>query len=406
MKIGIIRETKVPEDYRVALTPNEIVSLQQQFANAEFVVQSSPTRAYSDEEYRSKGVTVRDNIDDCDLLLGIKEAKIETLLPNKHYFFFGHIAKMQPYNKPLLQKMIAQKITFSDYEYLVDDKNQRLCAFGWWAGVVGVYNTLRAYGIRTNKFNLPAPDRQFTLERLISTLQTLPQFGAKIMVTGNGRVSHGAQHVLDTIGCQRVSPSEFLTIEKTEAPIYTVADVDLLVKRKDAENLTFDLNHFIQNPEVYESAFFPFAKAADILLCCHFWAPQNPVYLSETELKCSELRISVIGDVTCDILGSVKSTLRASTHAEPFYDYNPATAQEEPPFSSAENITVMAVDTLPNALAIDTSSYFGEALSKYVMEPILKGNLDSDPVIERATILKNGELTERFSYLKDFVEKD
>ena len=109
MKIGIIRETKVPEDYRVALTPNEIVSLQQQFANAEFVVQSSPTRAYSDEEYRSKGVTVRDNIDDCDLLLGIKEAKVETLLPNKHYFFFGHIAKMQPYNKPLLQKMIAQK---------------------------------------------------------------------------------------------------------------------------------------------------------------------------------------------------------------------------------------------------------------------------------------------------------
>ena len=406
MKIGIIRETKVPEDYRVALTPDEIVSLQQQFPNAEFVVQSSPTRAYPDEEYRSKKVEVRDNIDDCDLLFGIKEAKIETLLPNKHYFFFGHIAKMQPYNKPLLQKMIAQKITFSDYEYLVDDKNQRLCAFGWWAGVVGVYNTLRAYGIKTNKFNLPAPDRQFTLERLISTLQTLPQFGAKIMVTGNGRVSHGAQHVLEAIGYQCVSSSEFLTIEKTETPIYTVADVELLVKRNDVENLPFDLNHFIQNPEAYESAFFPFAKAADILLCCHFWAPQTPVYLSETELKSPELRISVVGDVTCDILGSVKSTLRASTHAEPFYDYNPTTAQEEPPFSSAENITVMAVDTLPNALAIDTSSYFGEALSKYVMEPILKGNLDSDSVIERATILKNGELTERFSYLKDFAEKD
>lgn len=406
MKIGIIRETKVPEDYRVALTPDEIVSLQQQFSNAEFVVQSSPTRAYSDEEYRSKGVEVRDKIDDCDLFFGIKEAKIETLLPNKHYFFFGHIAKMQSYNKPLLQKMIAQKITFSDYEYLVDDDNQRLCAFGWWAGIVGVYNTLRAYGTKTRKFNLPAPDRQFTLERLITTLQTLPQFGAKIMVTGNGRVSHGAQYVFDAIGYQRVSPSEFLAIQNPETPIYTVADVDLLVKRNDADNSPFDLTHFIQNPEVYESAFFPFAKAADILLCCHFWAPQNPVYLSETELKNPELRISVIGDVTCDILGSIKSTLRASTHAEPFYDYNPITAQEETPFSSAKNITVMAVDTLPNALAIDTSSYFGKALSKYVMEPILKGNLDSDSVIERATILKNGELTNRFAYLKDFAENE
>lgn len=406
MKIGIIKETKVPEDYRVALTPDEIVGLQQQFPDAEFVVQSSPTRAYSDDQYREKGIAVREDISDCEILFGIKEAAVDSLLPNKHYFFFGHIAKMQPYNKPLLRKMIAQRITFSDYEYMVDEHNQRLCAFGWWAGVVGVYNTLRAYGLRTGSFSLPAPDRQFTKERLIEAIRQLPNYAAKIVVTGNGRVSHGAQHILDSVGYQQVSPEQFLQMESQEVPIYTVADVDLLVKRKDVESQAFDLNHFIQHPELYESAFFPFAKAADILLCCHFWAPQNPVYLSEEELRNPEMRIAVIGDVTCDILGSVKSTLRASTHAEPFYDYNPETAQEEPPFSSAKNVTVMAVDTLPNALAIDTSRFFGEALAKYAVAPILEGKQHNDPVIERSTILKDGVLTDRFAYLKDFAEQD
>lgn len=161
MKIGIIKETKTPVDNRVALSPEQVAMLQHNFINSEFYVQTSDIRAYSDDEYRSLGVKVVDNVDNCDILFGIKEATIESLIPNKHYFFFGHIAKMQEYNRPLLQDMIQKKITFSDYEYLVDDKNQRVCAFGWWAGVVGVYYTLRGYGLRTGKYNLPKPALSF-----------------------------------------------------------------------------------------------------------------------------------------------------------------------------------------------------------------------------------------------------
>ena len=108
MKIGLIRETKIPEDNRVALTPSHLAELQRSFPQDEFVVQSSDIRAYPDEAYRKAGVRVTDNVDDCDILFGIKEADIRTLIPNKHYFFFGHIAKMQAYNRPLLQTLMAK----------------------------------------------------------------------------------------------------------------------------------------------------------------------------------------------------------------------------------------------------------------------------------------------------------
>jgi hypothetical protein len=199
MKIGIIKETKTPVDNRVALSPSQVAELQKNFPNSEFFVQSSNIRAYSDDEYRNLGINVVENIEHCDVLFGIKEATIESIIPNKHYFFFGHIAKMQEYNRPLLQDMMRKNITFSDYEYLVDDNNARVCAFGWWAGVVGVYYTLRGYGLRTGKYSLPKPDLKFTLEKLLEALNSIELPAVKVVVTGAGRVSQGAQYVLENI---------------------------------------------------------------------------------------------------------------------------------------------------------------------------------------------------------------
>lgn len=404
MRIGIIRETKIPEDNRVALTPDEIVELNTKFPNAEFVVQSSESRAYHDDEYKSKGIVVQDDMTGCDVLFGIKEANVETLIPHKHYFFFGHIAKMQPYNRPLIKEMMRRGITFSDYEYLVDEHNQRLCAFGWWAGMVGVYNTLRAYGLKKSLFVLPVPDKKFTKERLLDELKRHGDYSCKIIVTGNGRVSHGAQFVLDQIGFARVDNNDFINDADTKGRVYTVADVDSLVRRKDGVKRSFDFDYFRRHPNLYDSDFLKFACSADVLVSGHYWDNDNPVYLSGEDLRQEDLRLTVIGDITCDILGSIKSTLRSSTHSDPFYDYNPQTGKEEPAFSSERNITVMAVDTLPNALALDTSKYFGEMLSKYVFDDILSGNIENSRVIQRATIIKAGKLTPRFSYLEQYAQ--
>lgn len=400
MKIALIKETKVPVDNRVAFAPQQMAQMQKNYPDHKFVVQSSDIRSYSDEEYRQAGLCVCDDVSDCDVLFGIKEADIKTLLPDKHYVFFGHIAKMQEYNRPLIQALMAKHITFTDYEYLVDNKGIRVCAFGWWAGIVGAYYTLRGYGLRHNLYELPKPDRRFTLEGLKAALRSINLPAVKIMVTGAGRVSQGAQYILDEIGAVHMNEEEFLSTEKVSKLSYTTADVDRLVKHRNGNAFSFE--HFTKHADEYESDFMRFGKSADILICAHFWGIGAPVYLSKENLKDKDLRIKFIGDVTCDIQGSVKSTLRPATHDDPYYDYNPATCSEEPAFSKPENITVMAVDTCPNALAIDTSAYFGDMLMQHVIDGLLSGN-HSD-VVERGTILENGKLTPRFAYLKDFAE--
>lgn len=399
MKIAIIKETKSPVDNRVALSPKQVAELNKRYPEHSIVVQASDIRAYSDDEYRAEGVQVVPSVEDCDLLFGIKEAKIESLIPNKQYFFFGHIAKMQEYNRPLLQALMEKHITFCDYEYLVDDNNIRVCAFGWWAGIVGVYYTLRGFGLRHKLYKLPKPDLRFTLDKLIDSLKAIDLPKIKLMVTGNGRVSHGAQFVLDKIGAKKLTEKEFLSKDTVDSLSYCYADVDRLVKRKDGGSFSWD--DFTHNAKEYESDFFRWARQTDVLVCAHFWAPDAPVYLNEEDLQRKDLRIRMIGDVTCDIKGSIKSTIRPSTHADPYYDYNPATRQEEPAFSSLDNISVMAVDTCPNALAMDTSEYFGKMLIENVFNSMLSGKHSA--IIDRSMILEKGVLTPRFSYLEDFA---
>ena len=400
MRIALIKETKIPVDNRVALSPKQVAELNERFPKHKIVVQASELRAFSDDEYRAEGVQVVSSVDDCDILFGIKEAKIESLIPNKRYFFFGHIAKMQEYNRPLLQAFIQKQITFCDYEYLVDDDNKRVCAFGWWAGVVGVYYTLRGYGLKYKLYDLPKPDLRFTLEKLLNSLRAIELPKVKLMVTGAGRVSQGARYVLDNIGAKSMTEREFLSTDTVDSLSYCYADADRLVKRRDGDAFTWQ--DFTRNAKEYESDFLRWASNTDVLICAHFWSPDAPVYLNEEDLRRGDMRVRMIGDITCDIKGSIKSTIRPSTHSDPFYDYNPVTEQEEQAFSSPDNISVMAVDTCPNALAMDTSEYFGKMLIEYVLKPLLMG--EDSSIVKRSMIVDNGMLTTQFSYLETFAE--
>ena len=308
MKIGLIKETKIPIDNRVALTPQQMAQLQNTYPEDRFVVQSSPIRAYTDEAYRQAGIQVCNNIDDCDVLFGIKEADIQSLIPHKHYFFFGHIAKMQAYNKPLLQAMMEKHITFSDYEYLTDSRHKRVCAFGWWAGIVGVYYTLRCYGLKYHTYTLPAPDITFSLEQLTQQLGSIALPKIKILITGTGRVSQGAQYILQKIGAKNMSEQQYLNTPAVDSISYCVADAPQLVEHCRGE--AFNWETFNHSPQLYRSTFMRWAVCTDMLICAHFWAPDAPIYLTRQDLKDKNLSIKIIGDITCDIQGSIKSTLR------------------------------------------------------------------------------------------------
>ena len=110
IKIGLIREGKVPPDHRVPLTPKQCKSIQAIYPNVEIIVQPSPIRAYKDEEYVAEGMKLNEDLSACDIIMGVKEVNISDLIPNKKFLFFSHTLKKQPYNRDLLRAILEKKI--------------------------------------------------------------------------------------------------------------------------------------------------------------------------------------------------------------------------------------------------------------------------------------------------------
>lgn len=397
-KVGLLKETKNPPDRRSALTPNTAVEFTNKFPNVELFIQPSELRAFKDEEYLEKGLTLKEDLSDCDILIGVKEVKIGTFIPNKSYLFFSHIAKKQPYNLGLIKSMIKDKITMIDYEYLTNTKGMRLVAFGKWAGVVGAYNGIRTWGLRTKDFDLKPAHNYHDKVEMYETCQKVTLQPMKIIITGGGRVAHGAMETLNAFGIKEVSPKEILNQNFNEAVFAKIEPWDYTKHKKGKE---FDLNHFFKNPTEYESTFAPFTKVADLYIACHFWDPKSPQFFTQEDTQKADFNIKVVADVSCDIKQPIASTLRASTIAEPFYDYNPKTGKEELAFSNENNISVMAIDNLPGELPRDASEEFSKGLIDNIF-PHLFGE-DKDEVILRATILKNGNLTKKYNYLTEWA---
>jgi len=401
LKIGILRETKNPPDRRVPLTPPQIVALEELYTDVEFFVQPSDSRCYSDEEYDYLDIKLKEDLRECDVLLGVKEIDKRTFIPGKTYLFFAHVAKKQPHNQEMIREMIKRKITLIDFEYLTTEKRQRIVAFGRYAGIVGAYNALRARGLKTNVFKLKPAYQCHDLDEMWAGLRLIQlKPGLKILVTGEGRVSNGVLETLNICHLVQVKPDDFLTRE-FDVPVVCQIGPEHYVKNKNGN--PFNFNHFVKNPCDYESAFMPFTKVTDILITGHFWDPRSPLFFTKDDMKQPDFRISVIADISCDLNGPIPSTTRVSTIADPFYSYNPQLEIEEPAFIRPTNITVMAVDNLPGELPRDASADFGRQLMQNVLHDLFTGS-DSE-MIKKATIIQNGELTSSFSYLADYLNK-
>ncbi len=401
MKIALIKERKNPPDRRVVLTPAQARALMDRYPGLEIVVESSPHRAFSDEEYRREGVTVTDDVTDADVLLGVKEVPVDALIPDKKYFFFSHTIKKQPHNRKLLRAILDKNIELYDHETLTDRNGVRLVAFGYYAGVVGAYNAIRTYGLKTGLFQIPRAIDLKDKEEMIRVLREVyPQLPpVKIALTGKGRVGNGAKEILDAMGIREVSPEEFLARDDFGEPVYTQIDVDWYNKHKEGK--TFDFQEFFTHPERFEGDFEKFTKAADIYIAGHFYGQGAPYILTREHLLAPDNRIRTVADISCDIGGPVATTIRASTIDNPVYGYDPVTG-EETDYRKPEAIAVMAVDNLPNEIARDASEGFGEKFMTYIIPALIEG--DKEGILERARITRNGRLTPRYAYLQDYVD--
>lgn len=399
MKFAIIKERKNPPDRRVVFSPQALAILNNKYPEAEVVVEASDIRVFPDNDYKTLGFSVTEDITDADILFGVKEVPVEALIPNKKYFFFSHTIKKQPYNRKLLKAILEKNIELYDHETIVRQTGSRLIGFGRYAGLVGAYNGFRALGLRDKLFNLPKVETLKDLDAVKAELDKITLPNIKIVLSGTGKVAKGAREILDHLKIKQVSDALYLTSQFSE-PVYCMADVMEYNKRADGK--VGEKYEFYKDPSGYVSNFMPYAKETDMFIAGHFYGDGSPFLFTREDARHPDFRINLVADISCDIDGPVACTIRPSTIADPFYGYDPIT-EKEVAYNAKNAITVMAVDNLPCELPKDASEGFGELFLEHVIPAFF--NDDERGILKRARITTaDGKLTRRFAYLQDYVD--
>lgn len=423
--VGIRKEDKNIWEKRVPLTPAFVKTLIDKYSY-HVKVESFKDRAFKDEEYLNAGAIIDNDFSDCNVIFGVKEIPLNLINENKTYIFFSHTIKGQDYNMPLLKKMIEGNNTLIDYECIKDNTGRRLVFFGKFAGIAGMLDTLFLYGKRQEKFNKinlfkelkPAYEFADTEEALV----LLKGINSKLNdyeleepiifgFAGYGNVSKGAQYIFDLLPHIEIMPSELLEIERIDLPKKIIKVVfkesDMFYHRNGNK---FDLLEYFQQPHNYDSLFFKYLDKLDILINAIYWDSKYPRLITKDFLinNYKDLRIDTIGDISCDIEGSVEITYKSTPSDNPAYVYNP----ENNSFFDGiygKGIMNIAVDNLPTELPKDSSVEFSNALAKFVpaiVDADYSKNFDDIELpseIKNAIIVHNGCLAPNYKYLEKYI---
>ena len=406
-KIAIIREYRI-DDNRTPLVPAHIKILLSKFPNMSITVQPSKHRCFSDLEYEEHGAIISEDLSMCDLILGVKEIEPKLLIPSKSYIFFSHTSKIQSDNsaaaqgtpgmdkKELLKEILKKKITLIDYENIRDDLSRRYLGFGRFAGIVGCYNSLNLYLITLGQEPMPRAYELNSYDKLKDNISKKDFGNARIIITGDGRVARGSLEFLEFTNIKKVSPDKYLQNNISSA-IFCNITTSGYVSNKDGSD--FNLQHFINSPEKYMSILDKYMPSTSMLISSHYWDPKSPRLLNKKDME-KYNNLKVIGDITCDVNGSIPTTSRSSTIVDPYYYVDRKTLKEINKHNHA--LAVMAVDNLPSELPKDSSKEFGDGIVNEVIPYILKKD---DGRIKRATIIENGKLCSSYGYLKEYINK-
>jgi alanine dehydrogenase len=398
--IGIVRESRNDEN-RTPLVPEHIKKYKESNPNINFIIQPSNSRCFSDEEYELCGAKINENLNECSIIFGVKEIDPNILINNRTYLFFSHTFKInkqqkniEKHKKDLLLSILNKKITLIDYENIRGKNGTRCLGFGRFAGIVGCYNTLNLLLKVLGKQSLASAYKINDYERLVLNLKNLYFPKTKILVTGDGRVAKGVIELLNLTNIKAVSKKDFLE-KKFDQPIFCNLETKDYVTNNSSTN--FNLEHFINNPQEYSSSALQYLKETDIFISAHYWDPSSPKIFENEDLKVLQ-NLKIVGDITCDINGSVPTTIRSTTIEEPNYWIERYTLKEID--ENNDGIAVMAVDNLPSELPRDSSTEFSEGIIKEVLPFLLK---EDDGRILNGTITTDGSFLEKYNYLNDYI---
>ncbi|MHC4234628.1 MAG: bifunctional lysine ketoglutarate reductase /saccharopine dehydrogenase family protein [Planctomycetota bacterium] len=430
LRIGIRQEDKSGWEARVPLVPEDVGRLIGEHG-LEFCVQSSPIRVFTPEQYVEVGAVVADDLADCPVIMGVKEIPPDVLEPDKTYVFFSHTIKGQPANMPMLRRLMELRCQLVDYERIIDAQGQRLVFFGRYAGLAGMIDTLWALGQRLDYEGIESPFGRIRQARryddLAQALADIAAVGEAIRqeglaealrplvcgLTGYGQVSQGAQEVYDLLPVREIAPDELPSLPRSANTCYKVVfREEHLVEPTDGSK-PFDLQEYYDHPERYRARFFPSVQYLTLLVNCVYWEPKYPRLVTCEQLgglygEIEPPRLRVIGDISCDVQGSVECTVRTTDAGDPVYVYDPGSGAVRSGVAG-DGPVVLAVDALPCGLPVDSSQHFSRMLSPWIPS-IAAARFEADladsglPLeLQRATILYHGELTEPYRYMTDFV---
>jgi len=397
LTIAIIKETKHPIDLRTPLTPEQCNIVKQKFPGVNIVVQSCTGRCFSDDDYRHENIEVYADVSFADIFLGVKEVAPDKLIANKTYLFFSHTIKKQPHNKNLLRTVLQKNICLIDYETLLWEAGNRIIGFGRFAGIVGAHYAFVMIGKRFGLYHLKHASACKDIKEMYNQYEHITLPALKIALCGDGRVAHGCIEMFRKLKIHQVSKEDFFNQTYTHMVFVHLRNEDFYEHNDGRE---WDKSDFYKHPEDYHSSFKPFYQTADVMINAVFWRAGNPIFFTKEQMKGSDFKIKIISDISCDIPGSLPSTIKSTTIDNPFYGFNVYTEKESTPFLN-NVIDIQAVGNLPCELPVDASLEFGENLIRHVLPCIIES--DQDRIIEFATIAKEGNLMPRYQYLADYV---
>ncbi len=432
--LGIRRETKSQWERRTPLIPEHVHELIKR-EGIEVVVESSERRVFTDEEYRKVGARIQADLKDVPIIFGVKEIPVDLLEPGKVYVYFSHVIKGQPQNMAMLQRLLDLKCTLIDYEKVTDANGKRLIAFGYFAGVAGMGETLWALGQRWKALGYETPlarlQQPYRYPDLAALKKAVAEVGQEIQekgfpepltpvivgFTGSGNVFHGTQEVFSVLPFEDVEPEnirEVLSSPRNDRFYRVVFKKEHMVEPIDPTK-TFSREEYYQHPERYRPIFERYVGDLTVLVNGIYWDERFPRYVTKAFARRlfetqENPRLTVVGDITCDVGGSIEFTVKATMPDQPVYVYDPLT-DEIRDGVEGRGIVVMAVEILPSELPKESSIFFSNQLRPFV-PAIVRADyhkpyeaLALPPEIHRAVIVHNGQLTPPYKYLSAFLKR-
>ncbi len=430
--IGIRREDKNKWERRVPLVPAHVRQLVEE--GVRVIVQPSPIRVFTDDEYRQAGAEIQESLSPCSVVFAVKEIPIELLEDEKTYVFFSHVIKGQLHNMPMLKRIIDRGSSLIDYERVADEKGKRLIFFGTFAGYAGMIDTLHVLGQRLKLEGFATPFAKIRMAHTYPTLTAAedhiwsvgeeiardglpPELTPMIIgLTGYGHVSTGAQDILDHLPFGMLSPQELLNRDlgsMSNRKVYKVVFKEENMVEPVSPGGVFDLQDYYKNPGNYAGIFNRYLPRLSVLVNCAYWDKRYPRVMTSADARGlyaqgKKPSLRVIGDISCDLDGGIEFTSKATEPDHPTFVYLPEEDRAADGFAGHGPV-VMAIDNLPCELPREASEFFSRVLLPYV-ESIRLANLSASlevdglpEEIRKAVIVYHGELTPGFKYLADFL---